>query len=131
MVLIEIVDHDEIEVGICGHFAGAEPAERDDRALAAADAAVGSGEIGFHYFVNGAQQHLGKPRKNLTGLLRRHRPGQNSRADQEHMLLAEQADGVERRLVAARVFKRAAKLGSEPRLVGQRRRRSADRPADR
>ena len=118
--LLEIVDDDEIEVGTCGHFAGAEPAECDDRAFAAADAAVDGGEIGFHSSVNGAQQHVGKPREGLTRLLRRHRPGENSRADQEHMLLAEQADGVERRLVAGRVFQHAAELRFEPRLVGQR-----------
>ena len=104
MLRVEIVDHDEIEIGACGHFPGAEPAERDDRAFAAADAAVRGDEIVFHFFVDGAQQHVGKPRKSLARLLRGNRPGENARADQEHMLLAEQTDGVEHGLVAARVF---------------------------
>ena len=45
MLLVEIVDHDEIEIGIRGHLAGAKPAERDDRAFAASDAAVAAAEI--------------------------------------------------------------------------------------
>ena len=36
MLVVEIVDHDEIEVGGRGHLAAAEPAQRQDRGLAAA-----------------------------------------------------------------------------------------------
>ena len=59
MIVIEIVDHDEVEVGTRRHLAGAKPAQRDDRALAAADAAVSFGEIGFRPRVDGAQQNIG------------------------------------------------------------------------
>ena len=104
MLLVEIVDHDEIEIGARRHFPGAEPAERDDRALAVADAAVRGDEIIFHLSVNGAQQNVGKPRESLAGLFRGHRAGKDPRADQEHVLLAEQPDGVEHGLVAAGLF---------------------------
>jgi len=94
-VLVEIVDHDQIEVGARGHFPGAEPAERKDRGFLAADAAVCGGEILFHFAVHRADEHIGKACKNLAGLLGRHRAGKNPRADQEHVFLAEQSDGVE------------------------------------
>ena len=72
IVVVEIVNHDQIEVGARGHFPGAEPTEREDRGLLAADAAVCGGEILFHFAVHRANEHIGKSRKNLAGLLRRH-----------------------------------------------------------
>ena len=100
IVLVEIVDHDEVEIGARGHFPGAEPAEREDRGLLAADAAVCGGEILLHFAVHRADENIGEAGKNLAGLLGRHRAGKNPRADQEHVLLAEQADGIEHVFVA-------------------------------
>ena len=45
MILIEVIDNDEIEIRIRRHFAGAETAERNDRAGAAADAAVAAAAL--------------------------------------------------------------------------------------
>ena len=73
MLVVEIIDHDEIEVGIRGHLAGAEPAEREDRGLGAADAAMRGGKVVLHPGVHGADQHVGKPRKHIAGLLGGHR----------------------------------------------------------
>ena len=120
MLRIEIVDHDKIEVGAGSHFAGAEPTERDDRALTAAYPSMRGGKISLHHLMNGTQQHVGEPRKGFAGLFRGHRSGQDARADQKHVLLAEQADGVERGFVAARIGERPAQLGFESRLVRQR-----------
>ena len=117
MLLVEIVDHDEIEIGTRRHFPGAEPAEREDRGLVAADAAMRRRKIRLRPFVHGAQQHIGKPGENLARLLGRHRARQNPRADQKHMLLAEQPDGIEHVLIAARLVERARKIRFEALLV--------------
>ncbi len=117
---LEIVDHDQVEVGARRHLPGAEPAEREDRGLLAADAAVCGGEILLHLAVHRADEHVGKPRKNLAGLLGRHRARQDARADQEHVLLAEQADGVEHVFVALGLDQPAGEFGFELRFIGQR-----------
>ena len=131
IVLVEIVDHDQVEIGARGHLPGAEPAEREDRGLLAADAAVCGGEILFHFAVHRADEHVGKACKNLAGLLGRHRAGQDARADQEHVLLAEQADGVEHVFVA--LASRPAGAQARLRAAFRRaaRRRNSARSADR
>ena len=53
-----------------------------------------------------AHDGIGEPRKGFAGLLRRHRAGQDARADQEHLLLAERADAVEEILVRFRLRQR-------------------------
>jgi hypothetical protein len=52
-------------------------------------------------------------------LLGGNRSGQDARTDQEHVFLAEPADGVEHFLVAARLRERARKLRFEPSLIGR------------
>ena len=58
--------------------------------------------------------------ENLARLLGRKRAGEDSRADQEHVLLAEQADRIEHVLVAARLAERVRKLRLQPLRVRQR-----------
>ncbi len=120
MLGIEIVDHDEIEIGVRGHLAGAEPAQREDRGLLAADAAVRGGKIIFHASMHGADQDIGKPGKYLARLFGRNRARQDSRTDQEHMLLAEETDCIENLLVARGIAERAIEFGLKPFFIGQR-----------
>ena len=114
MIVIEIVDHDEIEIGACRHLARAEPPQRDDGTLAAADAAIGLGEIDLRPCVNGAQEHIGEPSENLAGLLRGDRTGQDSRPNQKHVLLTEQTDRIQHGLVAAGFAERARQHRLQP-----------------
>ena len=50
----------------------------------------------LHRTMQVAHHHLGERRERVAGLLRRHGSGQNAGADQEHMLLAEHADAIEK-----------------------------------
>jgi len=56
----------------------------------------------------------------FAGLLGRHRAGEDTRADQEHLLLAELARRIEQILVGARLRERVRHLGGELVGVGQR-----------
>ena len=97
---IEIIDDDQVEIGGRRHFARAEPAERKDRRILAADAAVHGREASLDGTVERANQDVGEARKYLARLLGGNRARQDSRADQKHMLLSKQADIVEKILVA-------------------------------
>src|ERR1700744_2963921 len=119
MLLIEIIDDDEIEIGTRRHLTRAEPAERDNGAAFAADPAMGRGKVILHQFVNGPQEHVGKGSEYLAGLLRRYRTGQDTRADQEHVLLPELTDRIEHRFVALSIFERLPQRPFEPRPVRQ------------
>ncbi len=120
MLGVEIVDHDEVEVGTRRHLACAEPPKRHDRGLLTAHAAVRGGEIGLDAGMQRADQQVGKSREHFAGLFRRKRTRQDAGADQEHVLLAEQPDRVEHVLVAAALAKRLGKIGLEPLGIGQR-----------
>ena len=117
---IEIVDHDQIEIGGRRHLAAAELAERQNRGFLAFDAAVQLDELLFDRAMQRANQHVGEPRKGLAGLLRRHGARQNPRADQEHLLLREDADAVEEVLIAPGLRKRAVEHGLQLVLFRQR-----------
>ena len=67
-----------------------------------------------------ADQHVGEPRERLAGLLGRDRAREDARADQEHLLLREDADAIEEILVAAGLLERAVEPGRELRLFRQR-----------
>ena len=120
MFRIEIIDDDEIEVGARRHLARAEPAERDNRRLLAADAAMDEGEIGFDARMQGADENVGQRREHLACPLGRQRAGENARTDQKHMLLPEQADGIEHVFIAARGVERVRQFLLQARGVGQR-----------
>ena len=76
---------------------------REHGALLAARCGRGcSANASLDRSVQRADDHVGEAGEGLAGLLRRHRAGQDARADQEHLLLAEQADAVEEILVEAR-----------------------------
>ena len=79
--------------------------------------------------VQRAHDRVGEAREGLPGLLRGHRAGQDARADQEYLLLAEQADAVEEILMGAGLRQRNRKgrlellrsrQGAEKSLVGER-----------
>src|SRR6202021_103978 len=96
---IEVVDYDEIEIGGCGHLAPAELAERQDGGLLAPHAAVQRYEILLDRALERTNEQLRQPGEGLARLLGRHGPGQDPGADQEHVLLGEDADAVENVLV--------------------------------
>ena len=120
MLGVEIVNDDEIEIGARGHFAGAEAAECQDRGLLAAHAPMRRGEIGFDAGVQRADQHVGEAGEHLAGLFGGQRAGEDARADQEHVLLAEPADGIEHVLVAARFAESAREVRFEALCLRQR-----------
>ena len=117
---VEIVDDNEVEVGRRRHLPRAEPAERHDRRLLAADAAVPGNEVFVDAGIERADEHLGEAGVDLARLLGRDRPGQDSRPDQEHALLAELADRIEHVLVATGLAERLRQLRRQPLLVGHR-----------
>ena len=120
MVLVEIIDNDEIEVGGCGHLAPAELAERQHDALLSLHPAIDAAEILLDGAVHRADQHIGKPGKRFAGLLRRYRAGEDARADQEHVLLSELARAIEQVFVGVGLRKRPGQLRRKPLGVGQR-----------
>ena len=77
-------------------------------------------EILLDRAVERANEEIGQPGERLAGLLRRHRPGQDPGADQEHVLLGEDADAVEEVLVGRCLRERAVEPGGERRLLRQR-----------
>ena len=124
MLGIEIVDDDEIEIGRRRHLAAAELAERKQRGLLAADAAVVFGDRLLDPPVQRADRDVGEPREGAARLLGRDRARQDARADQEHLLLAEQAQPVEKILVgcAPRSMRaRQARPRAWPRPAARRR----------
>ena len=78
MLVVEIVDDDEIEVGTRGHLARAEPAKREDRRLLAADAAMRGGEIVFDAAMQPANEDVGQFGEYAARLLGRNRSGKNA-----------------------------------------------------
>src|SRR5262245_16770244 len=95
MLRIEIVDDDKVEIRGRGHLASAELAEREQHDLLPADTTMRLRKQVLDMAAQRADHDIGKAGERLCGLLRRHSPGQDAGADQEHMLLAEQAQAVE------------------------------------
>jgi hypothetical protein len=93
--VVEIVDDDQVEIGPRRHFAAAELAHGEHGAGAAGHDAVDGAEHRADPPMQRAHDRVGETREGLPGLLRGHRAGQDSRADQEDLLLAEQADAIE------------------------------------
>ena len=120
MLGIEVVDHDQVEVGGRRHLAPAELAEREDRHLLPGDAAVQAGELLLDGAVQRADQHIREPREGLARLLRRHGARQDARADQEHVLLREDANAIEKVLVRSGLAQRALEPGGKLGFLGQR-----------
>src|SRR4051794_25019773 len=65
------------------------------------------GELLFDRTVERAGEHIRQPGERLACLLRRHRPRQDARSDQEHLFLCEYADAIEKVLVRTCLLKRA------------------------
>ena len=84
------------------------------------DAAVVFGDRVLDPAVQRPDRDVGEPREGAAGLLGRHRARQDARADQEHLLLAEHAQPVEKILVAARLLDGARELGLELGFIRQR-----------
>ena len=120
MLRVEIVDDDEVEIGGRRHLAAAELAEREQRGLLAPDAAVIGRQHVLDPAVQRADRNIGEPREGAAGLLGRHRIRQHPRADQEHLLLAEHAEPIEKILVGARLLDGARELGLKLGFVRQR-----------
>ena len=103
MVVIEIIKQDQIEIGRRRHFAAAEPAHGENRGLLRLDAAVLGCELIGDQAMHGINDALGDVGKGHAGLLSGDRAGQDTRADQEQALLAEQPQPVEKLLVGIRI----------------------------
>ncbi len=104
MLVVEIVDQDEIEIGARGHLATTELAEGQQRRLLSGDPAVGLCEEMFDLAMQRADNHVGEQRKRLPRLLRRNRARKNAHTDQEHVLLPEQPEPVEHVLIRYRLI---------------------------
>ena len=120
MLVVEIVDQDQVEIGGRGHLAPAELAHGQHRGRLAAHMAVRGGEIIGDRAMHGADHRVGQPREGLARLPRRHRAGQNAHADQEHVFEPEHADAFEQVLVVARLRKRGVEPPAEFGVVRQR-----------
>ena len=70
VLVVEIVDQDQVEIGTRGHLAPAELAHGQHRGLLAAHMAVGGGEIVGDRAVHGADHRVGQPREGLARLAR-------------------------------------------------------------
>ena len=70
-------------------------------------------ELVFDRAVEGTDEHIRQPGERLARLLGRHRPRQDACSDQEHLLLCEYADAIEKILVRLRLLKRAVETGSD------------------
>ena len=106
ILVVEIIEQDQVEIGGRRHLAAAEPAHREDRGLLPLDAAVLGGELIGDQAMHGVDDALGDVGKGDAGLLRRHRAGQDARADQEQALLPEQPQAIEKVFVGVRVLQR-------------------------
>ena len=106
MLGVEIVQQNQVEIGGCRHLAAAQPAHRDNRGLLSLDPAVLFGEPTHCQPMHGIDDTLGDVGERGRGLLRGHRTGQDSCADQEQALLPEQPQPVEEFLVRIRIRKR-------------------------
>src|SRR5262245_42257241 len=120
MLCIGVIDNDEIEIGGSGHFAAAELTERQQCDLLLAQTAMLSCKNLLNLSIKRADHRAGEPRKRLPGLFRRYRARKHARSDQEHLLLTEHADLIEKFLVSARLAEIARKLNRQLFLVGQR-----------
>src|SRR5205807_9463322 len=117
---IEVVDDDKIEVRTRGHLPRPKAAESKHRTLPTAHTAMGRGEIGCHPSTHLTEQNVGETRKCLARLLGRQRSGNDARADEEHMFLAKQPNGIKHRFEAVNFLKRPLKTRPQAYLVGQR-----------
>ena len=106
MLVIEIIEQDQIEIGRRRHLAAAEPAHREDRGLLPLDPAVLGRELIGHQAMHGMDDALGDVGEGDAGLLGGDRAGQDPRADQEQAFLAEQPQAIEKLLVGIRVRQR-------------------------
>ncbi len=94
-------------------------------AVCCPERAMGLYEVFLHRPVERADHHVGQIGEGPAGLLRGNSFRQNARADQEHLLLAEHADTVEKILVRCRLPDRPfpfarnfVSSGSEPKKPG-------------
>ncbi len=92
---IEIVEHDEIEVGAGGHLAAAELAHGEHRRIRAGNAAVRLHEARPDAGVQGADDDLRHAGIGLARPRRRQRAGDDAHADQNVLFLPEAAGAVE------------------------------------
>ena len=120
LLVIEIIQQDQVEIGRRGHLAAAEPAHRQHRGLLALDAAVLRRELLGHQPMHGIDNAFGDVGEGNAGLRGRHRAGQDSRADQEQALLAEQPQAIEKLLVGIRIRQRRRQPRGQFALVRHR-----------
>ena len=89
MGLVEVVDDNEIEIGIGRHFAAAELAHGEDRSFGLSYRPV----ICSHRVRRRCGEARAPPyrrgREGLAGLLRGHRTSENARADEKDLLLSD------------------------------------------
>ena len=111
LIVVEIIQQDQIEIGRGGHLAAAKPAHREDRGFLPPDPAMLGREPVGHEAMHGIDDALGDVGEGNAGLLSRHRAGQDARADQEQAFLAEQPQAVEELLVGIGI----GQGGREPR----------------
>ncbi len=104
--MVEVVDEDQVEIGRRGHLAAAEPSHADDGGFLILDPAVLTRELIGDEAVDRADDAFGHVGKGDPGRLRRHRAGENARADQEQALLPEQPQAVEKLLIGIGVGQR-------------------------
>ena len=119
VLLVEIVDQDQVEIGTRGHLAPAELAHGQHRGRLPTHMAVGDGKIAGDRAVHGADHRVGQPREGLARLPRRHRAGQDAHADQEHVFQPKHADAFEQIFVVARLRERRVEPPAEFRFVRQ------------
>ncbi len=97
---IEIVKQNKIEVGARGHFAAAQLSEREHRRFGAAQAAVDLAKSLLDLAMQRADDDVGERRIGFPRLTRRQDAGENSNADENHLLAPESAGAVENFLLA-------------------------------
>src|SRR5262249_27284211 len=109
----EVVHDDQVEIGGRGHLAPAELSQRQYRGLLIRYPAVHPREFVLGRAMKRTQQHIRQPRKRLTRLLRRYGSREDAGADQEHLLLREGANTIEKILMPGRLTQRTVERTGE------------------
>ena len=92
---VEIVKQNQIEVGTRGHLTAAQFSEREHRRFRPAHAAVGFAKSLLDLAMERADHDVGERRVGIARLARRQDAGENSNADEHHLLAPEAARAVE------------------------------------
>ncbi len=119
VLLVEVIDDDEIEIGGRGHLATAELAQRQHGDLLPRQAchARATNACPRHCDRTARIRHP-RARANAPRLLRRYGAGQDTRTDQEHLLPPELPGAVEQVFVGKRLRERARQFRPELSGIG-------------